>query len=110
MEELWKAGEASVRDVLEVINGREPRQRAYTTIMTTLQRLERKGLIEHRQEGKSHIYRPVFTEVEYAEARAGVEVDALVDEFGDVALVHFAKQMSKLDRDRREKLRRLARG
>jgi hypothetical protein len=34
-------------------------------------------------------------------------VAALVDEFGDVALSHFARQMASLDRTRRERLRRL---
>jgi len=47
---------------------------------------------------------------EYAQARAEAEVGALVDEYGDVALAHFARHMSGLDPKRREQIRRLARG
>src|SRR5204863_1259247 len=39
MEELWSRGEAPVRAVLEALNGRSERPRAYTTIMTTMGRL-----------------------------------------------------------------------
>ena len=50
-----------------------------------------------------------MTREEYADVRARTEVDELVREWGDVALVHFAKQMGTLDPKRREQLRRLAR-
>lgn len=46
---------------------------------------------------------------EYADARAGAQVGALVDEWGEVALVQFAKQMAGLDPRRRQQLTRLAR-
>jgi hypothetical protein len=36
-------------------------------------------------------------------------VDSLVEQYGDAALSHFARQMAQLDPDRRRKLQRLAR-
>jgi predicted transcriptional regulator len=72
-------------------------------------RLDRKGLLQRQRRGKTDVYAPVMTRDEYLEARAQAEVGALVDEFGEVALVHFARQMDKLDPKRREQLRRLAR-
>src|SRR5436309_571034 len=44
------------------------------------------------------------------QVRARQEVSALVSEFGEVALVHFAKEIDKLDPARVRQLRRLARG
>jgi predicted transcriptional regulator len=109
MEEMWRVGEATVRQVMDGINHGRRHKRAYTTYMTILARLDRKGLLSRRREGKSDVYSPVLSREEYMEARASDEVETLVDEFGDVALVHFARQMGKLDRRRQDQLRRLAR-
>jgi predicted transcriptional regulator len=110
MEEVWRREPATVRDVMEAINEDAPKPRAYTTVMTIMDRLHTKGLLERRNERNTYIYTPRLSRDEYADARAQTEVDALVREWGDVALVHFAKQMGTLDPKRREQLRRLARG
>lgn len=109
MDEVWRLGSATVRDVLLALNERSDKQRAYTTVMTILARLERKGMLEREKHGKGFVYTPRATRDEYLEARAHAEVEALVDEFGEVALVHFAKAMAKLDPERSKRLRRLAR-
>jgi predicted transcriptional regulator len=109
MDEVWRQGETTVRAVLEALNARAAKERAYTTIMTIMTRLDRKGMLTRRREGKADIYAPALSREDYQEARASAQVGALVDEYGDVALVHFARQMAKLDPGRREKLRRLAR-
>ena len=108
MEEVWRAGSATVRDVMQALNERSEKQRAYTTIMTILARLERKGVLERQKQGKGFIYTPRATREEYLEVRAQAEVEALVAEFGEAALVHFAREVAKLDAARREKLRLLA--
>jgi predicted transcriptional regulator len=77
--------------------------------MTILARLDGKGLVARRREGKTDYYRPVHTRAEYADLRAQAEVAALVDAFGDVALGHFARQVADLDPKRRRALERLAR-
>jgi predicted transcriptional regulator len=110
MDEMWRLGSANVRTVMEKVNERGPKDRAYTTYMTILARLDRKGLLSRRREGKTDLYTPRMSREEYLEARAALEVDALVEEFGDKALVHFARQMSQLDPTRQQRLRRLARG
>lgn len=109
MEEVWRQGNATVRDVMVALNHRAPKARAYTTYMTIMARLDGKRLLARRREGKTDVYSPRLSREEYCEARARAEVGSLVDEFGDVALVHFAKQMAQLDPRRRERLRRLAR-
>jgi predicted transcriptional regulator len=110
MEVLWDLGEAPVRAVMDALNDKAETPRAYTTYMTMLSRLQGKGLLARRREDKTDYYRPVHTRAEYADLRAKEEVAAVIDAFGDVALGHFARQMSELDPERREALERLARG
>jgi predicted transcriptional regulator len=107
MEEVWRHDEVTVRQVLEALN-RGPKERAYTTIMTIMNRLETKGVVRRRRSGKSDIYRPAISREDYLEARARAEVDELVADYGEVALAHFARQLETLDPDRRRRLRKLA--
>lgn len=56
MRVLWQRGEAAVSDVHEDL---EPeRGLAPTTVATMLAKLERKGVVQHRTEGRRFIYRP----------------------------------------------------
>lgn len=107
MHEVWRRGSATVREVLEQLN-RGPKLRAYTTVMTIMTRLARKGMLKRVRAGKMDVYSPVLSREEYAHARAGAEVEALVAEFGDVALSHFARQVEQLDPERLAQLRGLA--
>lgn len=110
MEEVWgQAAPTTVRAVLDALNARGTKQRAYTTVMTIMRRLDKKRLLSREREGKTDIYSARMSRGEYLEARAQAEVGALVDEYGDAALVHFARHMQKLDPKRRGQLRRLAR-
>ena len=109
MDQLWTLGAGSVRDVLEAVNAGASRDLAYTTIMTTLQRLDRKQIVTRRREGKTDIYSPRWSRDAYSAARSRVEVAALVDLYGDEALVNFTRQVQQLDAKTRAKLSRLAR-
>jgi predicted transcriptional regulator len=111
MEEMWHQETATVREVMDAVNAHASKPRAYTTVMSIMDRLHSKGLLDRRQErNNTYFYTPRLTREQYADVRAQTEVDALVHEWGDVALVHFARQMGTLDPKRREQLRRLARG
>lgn len=67
MNMLWPAGEATVRDIREALAPTRPR--AYTTIMTIMDRLAHKGVVERRKVGKAYVYRPNLT-AEQARAHA----------------------------------------
>jgi predicted transcriptional regulator len=109
MEEIWTAGEVNVRAVMDALNERAEKPRAYTTYMTIMARLHRKGVLDRRREGNTDVYSPVLDRDEYMTARARAEVEGLVAEYGDVALTHFAQQVAQLDPERRRALQRLAR-
>src|ERR1700740_3668092 len=97
MEELWAQGEAPVRTVMDALNRRTSKKRAYTTYMTIMARLHKKGVLERRREGKTDYYVPKLARDEYMALRAQAQIDELVEEYGDVALTHFAKQVASLD-------------
>jgi len=109
MEQLWAGGESTVRSVMEALNKRSRRDRAYTTYMTIMARLHKKGLLRRRREGKTDHYAPAYERDEYMALRARAEVQRLVSEYGDAALSHFAQQLASLDPARRRSLQRLAR-
>jgi predicted transcriptional regulator len=110
MEEVWRQGETTVKLVMEALNKKAKPARAYTTYMTVMRRLSDKGVLERTRSGRHDSYRPKLSRDEYQELRAGAEVRDLVDEFGDVALAHFARSLSSLDPARRRQLQRLASG
>jgi predicted transcriptional regulator len=63
MEILWAHGECSVREVVRKLD----RDIAYTTVMTTLDRLHRKDLLSRRRRLRAFLYRPSVTREEWKE-------------------------------------------
>jgi BlaI family transcriptional regulator, penicillinase repressor len=110
MEEMWGRGEATVRDVQQALNARGGKERAYTTLLTVMTRLDGKRLLVRRRAGRLDVYAPALSRDDYLRARAEAEVAALVADFGDLALAHFARHVGQLDPQRLETLRRLANG
>jgi len=55
MKVLWEREEATVSDVHEALIGE--RDLAYTTMATMLRKMEARGLVKHRVEGRSFVYR-----------------------------------------------------
>src|SRR6476646_6943293 len=56
MKVVWDLGPCTVRDVYETLRAR--RQIAYTTVMTTMRILERKGQLKVSRKDRAHVYRP----------------------------------------------------
>ncbi|MGA7753565.1 MAG: BlaI/MecI/CopY family transcriptional regulator [Candidatus Sulfotelmatobacter sp.] len=67
LEGLWKCGNATVRDLTEKFCP----DLAYTTVMTTLDRLFKKGLLAREAEGRAFRYTPRFTREELHREAAG---------------------------------------
>jgi len=58
LKALWEIGQGTVKDVRNVLS--ESRSLAYTTVMTVLDRLVRRGHIERRKVGRSFVYTPLL--------------------------------------------------
>jgi BlaI family transcriptional regulator, penicillinase repressor len=75
MNMLWPMGEGTVREIRDALAARRPR--AYTTIMTIMDRLARKGVVERRKTGRAYTYRPNLS-AENARAQA---LSQVIDSF-----------------------------
>jgi len=62
MKILWRRGESAVNDLVAAMPDGE--SLAYNSVLTTIRILEQKGYVEHRQEGRAFIYRPLIAENE----------------------------------------------
>jgi BlaI family transcriptional regulator, penicillinase repressor len=56
LKALWSIGEGTVHDVQRVIANK--RKLAYTTVMTVMDRLEKRGAVSRRKQGRSFVYLP----------------------------------------------------
>lgn len=54
---LWERGTATVREIRELLP--DGKHRAYTTVLTLVQIMEKKGLVGHTSQGQTHVYRPL---------------------------------------------------
>jgi predicted transcriptional regulator len=60
MRLLWTRGESAVADLVQALPQETPL--AYTSVLTTVRILEKKGYVQHRQEGRAFLYRPCVAE------------------------------------------------
>src|SRR5437764_7757728 len=108
MDRVWgHDGPVTVRDLFDEL--REARPIAYTTVMSTMDNLHRKGWLARERAGKAFLYWPTLTREEYG---ARLMRDAL-DSGGDrdLVLTHFLEQISRQDSARlRDLVRRWAAG
>jgi predicted transcriptional regulator len=73
---LWERGEASVADVHADL---APRALALTTIATMLRKMEEKGLVRHRENGRQFLYRAAVAADRVSRSMVGELVDRLFD-------------------------------
>lgn len=106
LDALWERPAAqSVRDLQPLFTGV-----AYTTLMTTLDRLHRKGVLDREKAGRAYVYRPRYSR---ELLRSRLATDALHAVFGDRAseltpiLSFFIESVSREDRESLDALERL---
>lgn len=96
MATLWDAPEAmSVREVREALVDR--REWAYTTVMTVMDNLYKKGWLQRHRDGRAFIYQPVASREAYVAELMG---EALRDsEDRPAAFLYFVRGISQEDSD-----------
>lgn len=106
MEAIWRrGGEVRVRDM----HARFRARLAYTTLMTTMDRLYKKSLLERRKEGRAFLYSARVTRRQLAfHAGAGLIRD-LLDSEGEPALSFLVDAVTDRDRELLDRLERLVR-
>ena len=116
MEVVWNVGRCSVRDVVAKL----PSSLAYTTVMTTLDRLFKKGLLDREKEERAFLYSPALSSQEWERRRAGDLVagflagpqpsrDLLLSSLVDAVGQHDAQLLDELEEKIRNKRHELSR-
>ncbi len=108
MNEVWRQKEVSVRQVETAFGERV----AYTTVMTTLDRLYKKGFLDRRKEGRAFLYSPRFTPEELERGLAEDVIGSLLDtatERVEPVLACIVDAVSDRDRELLGELERLVR-
>jgi len=103
MRVLWESGEGTVAEVHHAL---EPSHGlAVTTIATMLKKMEAKGVVDHRTEGRRFVYRPIVSEDAVTRSMVADLKERL---FGGsaAALVSHLLQVHEVDDDELEGLRR----
>jgi predicted transcriptional regulator len=117
MEIVWSTGNVNVRDVTEKL----ARPLAYTTVMTTLDRLYKKGLLDRRKLERAFVYSPRLSREQWDRERAGelvsgflahrssdVLISCLVEAVGDFDQALLDELERKVCQKRRELERKKA--
>jgi len=103
MEILWSGGNACVRDVAEKLE----RPLAYTTVMTTLDRLYKKGLLDRRKFERAFRYSPRLSRNQWERERAGELVSGfLAGQSSDVLISCLVEAVGDLDQALLDELER----
>jgi len=116
MNVVWSVAPCSVRDVVERLNSKL----AYTTVMTTLDRLFKKGLLEREKSERAFLYSPLLSSQDWERRRAGDLVagflagpepsrDLLLSSLVDAVGQHDAVLLDELEEKIRKKRRELSR-
>ena len=106
MKIVWGKGEATVRDVYEALL--ERRRIAYTTVMTMMKVLERKGYLKTSREERAYLYRPARPERQVLRSMVREFVDRVFNGSAEPLLVHLVEDR-KLSKREIEELERLVR-
>ena len=105
MRELWQAGDRtmSVREVSRRLRARL----AYTTVMTTLDRLYKKGLLAREKDGLAFRYRARLDRDEYHRRVVKQAVSDLLSRSAEPVLAGFLDAAESIDAQHLERLERL---
>ena len=108
LEETWRRSEASVREVFISFD----KKIAYTTVMTTLDRLYKKRLLSRRKDGRAFVYSALVTREEFEQVIAEDVIDGLLGRGADgvePVLACIVDAVSEHDRELLDELNRLIR-
>ena len=97
IEQIWELGEASVHEVRKTLSRKK--KLAYTTILTAMQKLEKAGWLEHRNEGKTYIYFPTRTREEAGAKSVRKFIERIFDGNSLLMFQHFMRQSKLSDKE-----------
>lgn len=97
MDILWNDVEMTIKDVQQVLD--KEKVTNFNTVMTVMNRLVEKGILQKRIEGRSSLYSPVQSRVEFLNAQSKEMTNELMDEFGNIVVTHMLDALEDVDDD-----------
>jgi predicted transcriptional regulator len=95
MKLLWRESGLTVNQVEERLQQR--RQIAHTTVLTTLDRMHRKGYLTRKKQGKAFVYAPRYTREQFEREMAQEVLGALLGGIGEPVLSTFVELVGEDD-------------
>ena len=105
MHVVWDHPSVTAREVCDRLKG--GRERAYTTVMTTLDRLHRKGVLAREKDGQAWRYRARLGRADFERALADQLAAKILADHRDTALSAFVDAVEQVDDVLLEKLQQL---
>lgn len=96
MDLVWRAQGATVREIWQALGGQD--RAAYTTVMTTLQRLFEKGYLDREPAGRAHRYLPRKTRQEFQQGVLARLVQGFLGQLRGEQRLGFLGQLSERER------------
>jgi BlaI family transcriptional regulator, penicillinase repressor len=105
LSHIWQCGSGTVREIEKA----ERYRLAHTTVMTTLDRLFKKGLLGRSQEGPAFRYKPIVSQADFLKSRAVHAWQSLLDAAPDsnLALSFLVNKVGEEDSQMLRELERL---
>ena len=104
---LWRNGETSVTDIAKVLG--DERGLKHTTVATLLTRLEKRGVVEQRREGRQLIYRALVSEPQVRRSMVADLVGSLFGGDSRELVAHLVRESDLAPGDLENLRKRLAR-
>jgi predicted transcriptional regulator len=95
MEALWLRGESSVRDILEELNNSQGQ--TYSTLITVMNRLSDKGLLEKKKVGKTFFYKLTYTKAELLDIASKKVIQGISELSLQATILNFVDYVSTKD-------------
>ncbi|MFC0274702.1 BlaI/MecI/CopY family transcriptional regulator [Metabacillus herbersteinensis] len=102
MKYLWDNNEQSIKAVQQHLDIDKPIN--FNTVMTVMNRLVEKGILEKRTEGRLSLFCPVQSKEEFIEEQSKKITENLLDEFGGAVINHMLDAMKDVDQSLLDKL------
>ena len=97
MDILWNDMEMTIKEVQLVLE--REKLTNFNTVMTVMNRLVEKGILQKRVEGRSSVYKPVLSRAEFLNTQSKEMTNELMDEFGNVVVSHMLDALEDVDED-----------
>jgi predicted transcriptional regulator len=97
MDVLWNDVEMTIKDVQQVLE--REKLTNFNTVMTVMNRLVDKEILQKKTEGRSFLYKPILSREEFLTTQSKEMTNELMDEFGNVVVSHMLDALEDVDDD-----------